>query len=126
MLSLLCIVYSLTKHTPMGYYIVVFIETSIFTRQIRNLISDDHLRLLQEWIAVSPTAGNLIRGSGGCRKLRWKTATTGKRGGIRVIYYWMKEDAKVLLLLAYAKSDTDDLSQAQIQMLRKIVKLEIG
>ena len=105
---------------------MVFIETSVFTRQIRDLISDDHLQALQEWIAVSPTAGKLIRGGGGCRKLRWKTAATGKRGGIRIIYYWMKKDARVLLLLAYAKSDTDDLSQAQIQMLIKLVKSEIG
>ena len=104
---------------------MVFIETSIFTRQIRNLISEDHLRELQEWIAASPTAGNLIKDSKGCRKLRWKTAATGKRGGIRIIYYWMKEYDRVLLLLAYAKSRTDDLSQAQIKILGDIVKLEI-
>jgi hypothetical protein len=104
---------------------MVFIETSIFTRQIQDLISDDHLRLLQEWIVRSPVAGNLIKGSSGCRKLRWRTAATGKRGGIRVIYYWMKEYDQVLLLFAYAKSRTDDLSQAQIKILGEIVKLEI-
>ena len=104
---------------------MVFIETSIFTRQIRDLISDNHMRALQEWIAASPSAGNLIKGSGGCRKLRWKTATTGKRGGIRVIYYWMKEYDRVLMLLAYAKSNTDDISQAQIKKLGEIVRLEI-
>lgn len=104
---------------------MVFIETSIFTRQIKDLISDDHLGLLQEWIVRSPIAGNLIKGSGGCRKLRWRTAATGKRGGIRVIYYWMKEYDQVLLLFAYAKSRTDDLSQAQIKILGEIVKLEI-
>lgn len=104
---------------------MVFIETSVFTRQIRDLISDDHLRALQEWIAASPVAGNLIKGSRGCRKLRWKTAATGKRGGIRVIYYWMKEYDRVLFLLAYAKSRTDDLSRAQIKILGEMVKLEI-
>jgi mRNA-degrading endonuclease RelE of RelBE toxin-antitoxin system len=104
---------------------MVFIETSVFTRQIRDLVSDDHLRALQEWIATSPTVGNLIKGSGGCRKLRWNSTATGKRGGIRVIYYWMKDHDRVLLLLAYAKSRTDDLSQAQIKMLGEIVKLEI-
>ena len=104
---------------------MVFIETSIFTRQIRQLISDDHLRVLQEWIAAFPAAGNLIKGSRGCRKLRWKTVVTGKRGGIRVIYYWMKDRDRIILLLAYAKSRTNDLSQAQIRMLGEIVKLEI-
>jgi len=104
---------------------MVFIETSIFTRQIRQLISDDHLRVLQDWLAATPAAGNLIKGSGGCRKLRWNTAATGKRGGIRVIYYWMKKYDQVLLLPAYAKSKTDDLSQAQIKKLGEIVRLEI-
>ena len=104
---------------------MVFIETSVFTRQIRDLISDDHLGVLQEWIATSPASGDLIKGSRGCRKLRWRTASAGKRGGLRVIYYWMKEFDRVLLLLAYAKSRTDDLSQAQIKMLGEIVKLEI-
>jgi mRNA-degrading endonuclease RelE of RelBE toxin-antitoxin system len=109
-----------------GTLIMVFIETSIFTRQILDLVSDDHLRALQEWIATSPAAGKLIKGSGGCRKLRWNTTATGKRGGIRVIYYWMKDRDLVLLLLAYAKSRTVDLSQAQIKKLGEIVKLEIG
>ena len=104
---------------------MVFIETSIFTRQIQDLISDEHVRALQEWIAESPTAGKLIKGSGGCRKLRWKTAATGKRGGIRVIYYWMKEYDRVLLLLAYAKSRTEDLNPGQIKILGEIVRLEI-
>ena len=104
---------------------MVFIETSVFSRQIRDLISDEHFGVLQEWITASPTAGDLIKGSKGCRKLRWNTAATGKRGGIRVIYYWMKEYDRVLLLLAYAKSRTDDLSQAQIKILGELVKLEL-
>jgi mRNA-degrading endonuclease RelE of RelBE toxin-antitoxin system len=108
-----------------GTMIMVFIETSIFTNQIQDLLNDDYVRALQEWIATSPTAGNLIKGSGGCRKLRWNTTATGKRGGIRVVYYWMKDRDMVLLLLAYAKSRTDDLSQAQIKMLCEMVKLEI-
>ena len=104
---------------------MVFIETPVFTRKIQNLVSDEHLRALQEWIATSPTAGNLIKGSGGCRKLRWNTTSAGKRGGIRVIYYWIKEYDRVLLLLAYAKSRSDDLSQKQIKILSELVKLEL-
>ncbi len=104
---------------------MVFIETSVFTRQILDLVSDDHLRALQDWIATSPTAGNLIKGAGGCRKIRWNTTGTGKRGGIRVIYYWIKDRDLVFLLLAYPKSRTSDLSQAQIKMLGEIVKLEL-
>ena len=58
---------------------MVFIETSIFTRQIRNLISEDSYMALQEWVAELPTRGSLIQGSGGCRKLRWKTTGQGNR-----------------------------------------------
>ena len=105
---------------------MVFIETSIFTRQVQDLLTDEHLRALQEWIAKSPTAGKLIIGSGGCRKIRWNTATTGKRSGIRVIYYWLKDKDLVLLLLAYAKSRSDDLGQAQIKLLGEIVKRELS
>ena len=57
--------------------------------------------------------------------MRWNTTATGKRGGIRVVYYWLKDRDLVLLLLAYAKSRSDDLSQAQIRMLGEIVKLEL-
>jgi len=108
-----------------GMMVMVFIETSIFTRQIQNLITDEHLRAMQEWIYTSPTVGKLIRGSGGCRKIRWNTATRGKRGGIRVIYDWLKDRDIVLLLLAYAKSSSSELSQAQIKVLGEIVKREL-
>jgi hypothetical protein len=79
---------------------------------------------LQEWVAELPTRGSLIQGSGGCRKLRWKTSGQGKRGGIRVIYYWVKDSDQILLLLAYAKSMSADLTQAQIRQLGDLVKQE--
>jgi hypothetical protein len=104
---------------------MVFIETSIFTRQVRSLISDDHLRALQQWLAAYPAAGNLVKGTGGCRKLRWMIAGKGKRGGIRVIYYWMREQDQILMLFAYSKSSSADLSAEQIEVLGKLVKREI-
>ncbi len=103
---------------------MIFIETSVFTRQIKNLISDETYLELQEWIAESPGRGKVIPGSAGCRKLRWKIAGKGKRGGIRVIYYWLKESNQIFVLIAYAKADTDDLTQQQIRLLRDLVKNE--
>ncbi len=104
---------------------MVFIETSVFTRQIGNLISEDSYLELQNWIAELPTRGSLIQGSSGCRKLRWKTSGRGKRGGIRVIYYWLKESDQILMLFAYAKSMSADLTQIQVRQLGDLVKQEI-
>ena len=103
---------------------MIFIETSVFTRQIKNLISDDSYRQLQEWMVESPDRGKVIPGSAGCRKLRWKIAGKGKRGGIRVIYYWLKDSHQVFMLIAYAKTASDDLTQEQIKLLGELVRNE--
>ncbi len=80
---------------------MVFIETSVFTRQIKNLIPDDSYLEMQQFLARLPTAGDLIRDSNGCRKLRWSVPGRGKRGGIRLIYYWVRNDDQILMLAAY-------------------------
>jgi mRNA-degrading endonuclease RelE of RelBE toxin-antitoxin system len=104
---------------------MVFIETSIFTRQIAELTTDGSYRELQEWLMASPDAGSLIRGGGGCRKVRWNSSLRGKRGGIRVIYYWMSREDRILMLLAYSKSRLDDLTPEQVRALGKLAKQEL-
>ncbi|MSQ98454.1 MAG: hypothetical protein EXR85_04045 [Xanthomonadales bacterium] len=103
---------------------MIFIETSVFTRQMKNLISDDSYRQLQDLLAESPGRGNVIPGSGGCRKLRWKIAGKGKRSGIRVIYYWLKESDQIFMMLAYAKAASEDLTREQISLLGELVRNE--
>jgi hypothetical protein len=66
---------------------VVFIETSIFTKLLPNYLSDDDYRSLQSYLLQKPDAGDIVRGSGGVRKVRWAPAGKGKSGGIRAIYY---------------------------------------
>jgi len=66
-----------------------FIETTVFTRRIVELLSDDEYRQLQLFLAARPEAGSVIPGSGGLRKLRWGVGRSGKRSGIRVIYDWI-------------------------------------
>ena len=63
-----------------------FIETSIFTAQVQEQLSDDEYKEFQESLILNPSAGDIIRGSGGLRKVRWNVGSTGKRGGVRVIY----------------------------------------
>lgn len=67
-----------------------FIETPIFTRTVTALLSDDEYRELQNELVEDPARGDLIKGGGGIRKLRYAIKGCGKSGGIRVIYYWIK------------------------------------
>ena len=82
-----------------------FIETSIFTRLIYDYLSEDEYLNLQIHLVHHPENGNLIPGSGGLRKLRWAIKGKGKRGGIRVIYYWKVSDHEIWLLTVYGKSE---------------------
>ncbi len=105
---------------------LIFVETSIFTRQILSLLDDASYAELQAHIASNPEAGSLIPGSHGLRKLRWKRSGSGKRGGLRVIYYWPVQEEIIFMLIAYAKSDQDDLSTGQLKLLQKLVSQEFG
>ena len=100
------------------------IETSIFSRQVQALLSDDDYRKLQITLILHPDSGAIIPGSGGLRKVRWAIQGRGKRGGVRVIYYWMDARNKILMLLMYAKNDQEDLTPEQLEVLRRIVEEE--
>lgn len=102
------------------------IETSVFTRQIQGLISDDEYAELQFALAERPELGALVRNGGGIRKIRWAQSGRGKRGGIRVIYYWYVSGNQILMLLAYAKNVQENLTPAQMKILRQLVKEEFG
>ena len=100
---------------------MVIIETP---RRIRELIPDEEYRLLQIHLVNRPDAGKTIPGSGGLRKLRWSAGGHGKRGGIRVIYYWLFTRDAILLLYAYPKSEQDDLTAEQLRQIRKVAERE--
>ncbi|MCP5488749.1 MAG: hypothetical protein H7A43_08865 [Verrucomicrobia bacterium] len=101
---------------------MIFIETPVFTRQIIALIPEDAYRELQQDLVFNPTAGDVIPNSGGLRKVRWRSATRGKRGGLRVIYYWYVKDNEMYMLLAYGKGEKDDLSAKELKVLRKLIE----
>jgi hypothetical protein len=103
---------------------MVIIETSIFTRQVRNLLSDEEYRELQTALVNHPSAGSLLVGSAGLRKLRWITKGKGKRGGSRIIYYWAVTQEQLLMLFVFRKSERADLTHEQLKTLRKIVEEE--
>ena len=103
---------------------MIIVETSIFTRQIVDLLTDEEYRNLQVVLVNRPNAGSIIVGSGGLRKIRWAIQGRGKRGGVRVIYYWAVAQERILMLLMYGKNERDDLSPYQLRMLSKIVEDE--
>lgn len=101
-----------------------FIETSIFTRQVTTLLTDDEYSQLQVALSAHPYMGAIIPHSGGLRKIRWSMSGRGKRGGIRAIYYWVVADDQILMLFMYPKSAKDNLTQQQLKVLREIVQKE--
>ena len=102
------------------------IETSVFTRQITALLRDEEYGAFQSRIAANPSIGALIRGGGGIRKVRVAVGSRGKSGGARVIYYWAVREDVILLLYAYSKSATADLTRKQVSHLAKVVNEEFG
>ncbi|GEK69379.1 hypothetical protein PDE01_28990 [Paracoccus denitrificans] len=92
----------------MGMQTVV--ETPIFTRQTEKLFDEDEKRELIDFLAENPMAGDEIPGTGGVRKLRFAASGRGKRGGARVIYYYLDESMPLYALLAYAKNARSDMT----------------
>lgn len=99
-----------------------FIETPTFTRAVMALLSDEEYQELQDALVESPERGDLIRGGGGIRKVRHATQGRGKSGGVRVIYYWVKDKEQLYMLTIYPKSKKDNLTAAETALLRDLVK----
>lgn len=107
----------------MGYLITMqtVAETPIFTRQTEKLFSDEEKRELIDFLAESPLAGDEIPGTGGVRKVRFAASGRGKRGGARVIYYYLDETMPLYALLAYAKNAQDNLTPDEKRVVSALV-----
>jgi hypothetical protein len=103
-----------------------FIETPIFTRAVVELLDDEEYQSLQIELLARPQIGRVIRQSGGIRKVRWSLKGKGKRGGIRVIYFWDEASESFYMLYAYPKSARDDLTVQQLRSLIRLVREEFG
>jgi len=100
------------------------VETKIYTKYIIELLSDDEYKELQKFLVEHPKGGDLIQKSGGIRKLRWKTKTKGKSGGIRNIYYYYEDKNTIYMLLVYEKGRKDNLSDKELKILKDLIKGE--
>lgn len=106
----------------------LFVEMPAFERHRADYLDDEGFRGLQVSLMKDPAAGDLIEGTGGLRKIRHADARRGKgkRGGLRVIYYWWEQGRQFWLFTLYDKGEMDDLSPAERKMLKERVKLELA
>ncbi len=98
-------------------------ERPEYLRRAKGLLTGAERQLIVDYLALNPKAGALIKGTGGIRKLRWKREGTGKRGGVRVIYYYHNETMPLYLLTVFGKGEKDDLKGAERNELAKLTKL---
>jgi len=103
---------------------MIFIELSPFVAFRDEYWSDDEFRRFQAALMESPKAGDVIRGTGGLRKLRWLAQGRGKRGGARVIYYFQDANEWIYLIYGYVKSEGEDLTPDQVRTLARLMKDE--
>ena len=96
-------------------------ETLPFLRQAASLWGEDERNAFVDFIAANPEAGDVIPDTGGIRKVRWSRAGTGKRGGVRVIYFYHDDAMPLYLLLIYAKARREDWTQDEKRRARALV-----
>lgn len=105
-----------------------FVELPAFSRYRHDYLDDDAFRKLQSAMMKHPEAGDVIEGTGGLRKLRYTDVRRGKgkRGGLRVIYYWWDGRRQFWLFTLYDKDEMADLSPDEKRQLKAMLKAELG
>ena len=106
----------------------IFVELPAFARHRSSYLDDDEFRRLQEMLLVNPAAGEVVAGTGGLRKLRFGDVRRGKgkRGGLRVIYFWWDAGFEFWLFTLFDKDEASDLSPEQRSHLRTRIKAELA
>ena len=99
-----------------------FIETNIFSKCWSELgLDDESLRAMQSYIVKNPSAGKVIKGTGGLRKLRWNLSDTGKSGGIRALYVHFIQHEKIFLINCYGKSKKDTITDKEKAIYKALI-----
>lgn len=101
---------------------MIFIETPIFTRRVRELLDDDAYTSFQKALVLAPSAVDVIEGTGGIRKIRVAAKGHGKRGGARVIYYHFVSASQIALLMIYPKNEQQDLTIDERKALKAVIE----
>ena len=96
---------------------LTIVETPTFQRLWPDYWTEDERGEFATWLALTPDAGDVVPGSGGVRKVRWSRKGSGKRGGVRVVYFNRLASGEIWLLLMYAKSARDSIP---VEVLREL------
>jgi mRNA-degrading endonuclease RelE of RelBE toxin-antitoxin system len=104
-----------------------FIEAPAFTRKAFEYLDEENYRALQTHLAANPALGDVMPGTGGFRKLRWKDPQRGKgrRGGLRIIYYYFPDAQQIWLLTVYGKDEAADLTPEEKKSLKRAIESEL-
>ncbi len=98
---------------------MIFIESPIFTRWVYEYLNEDEYAALEWALTLRPDAGAIVPATGGVRKLRWAPSGRGKRGGLRVIYYWKNKEGEIWLLTIYDKTEEENIPNHVLKALRE-------
>jgi mRNA-degrading endonuclease RelE of RelBE toxin-antitoxin system len=115
--------WGLASCTAMPYnQFMEFIEAVAFTKHLYEYLSEDEYSGLQSFLLQYPESGKVVRGSGGVRKIRWAMSGKGKRGGVRVIYYFKKQADEIWLLTIYSKNEVENIPAHVLREIAQEVK----
>ena len=103
---------------------MIFIESSNFSRLLPRYLNDEEYRALQTYLMQKPDGGDVVKGSGGVRKVRWAQEGKGKSGGVRVIYYWKKPDHEIWMLTIYSKSERATIAGHILKQIAEAIDYE--
>jgi len=100
----------------------IFVESTIFEKLRSDYLSEDEFLDLQLLLLANPKSGSVIKNTGGLRKIRFKSKGRGKRGGTRIIYYFLDSKNRFYLLTLYAKNEIEDLTSDEKKKLKQIME----
>lgn len=102
--------------------LLTFIETSFFTKAVKELFTDDEYQQIQKELLNDPEKGDLIQGTGGLRKIRFGR-NSGKSSGVRILYYYTDEHGRIYMFAVYPKSVKDNITSAEKQVFKSLISI---
>jgi len=111
------------SYSHMDERLITVVETRPFQQRVVGRLSDEERLAFIAYIAAHPDAGDIVPSTGGVRKVRWGVDSRGKRGGVRVMYYFHNEEMPIFLLDVFAKNEKDDITPAEKKVMRQLIPL---
>lgn len=105
---------------------ITVVELPEFIRRAKGRLTDEERADCVSMIAADPECGEIMRGTGGFRKVRFATRGRGKSGSTRIVYYFHNKSNPVFLMTVFAKNEKDNLTKAERNALVAVAKILTG